>query len=63
VTGSFEHDNEPSGSVDGGEFVDYLSDYSLLKKDFAPCIYLFLNQFMSQVLIILLVILIYLFNL
>jgi hypothetical protein len=33
---SCEYDNEPSGFVKGGEFLDQLSDYQLLKKDSAP---------------------------
>jgi hypothetical protein len=36
VSGSCEHGNEPSGSTKGGEFLGYLSDYQLLKKDSAP---------------------------
>jgi hypothetical protein len=35
VAGSCEHDHEPSGSIKEGEFLDYLSDYQLLKKDSA----------------------------
>jgi hypothetical protein len=35
-TGSCEHGNAPSGSIKGGEFLDYLSDCQLLKKDSAP---------------------------
>jgi len=27
MTGSCEHDNEPSSSIKGGELLDYLSDY------------------------------------
>jgi hypothetical protein len=38
--GTNEHANEASGSIKGGEFRDCLSDYQLLKKDFAPCSYL-----------------------
>jgi hypothetical protein len=30
-----EHGNEPWGSIEGGEFIDYLSDSLLLKKDSA----------------------------
>jgi hypothetical protein len=37
VAGCCEHGNEPSGSVKGGVFLDYLSDCWLLKKDSAPC--------------------------
>jgi len=29
--------NEPSGSIKGEEFLDWLSDCQLLKKDFVPC--------------------------
>jgi hypothetical protein len=36
VTGSFERSNEASGYIKGGEFLVYLSDYQLLKKDSAP---------------------------
>jgi len=38
MAGSHGHGNEPSGSssVKGGKFLDQLSDYRLLKKDFAP---------------------------
>jgi hypothetical protein len=36
VAGSCEHSYEPSGSVTGGEFPDYQSDYSPLEKDSAP---------------------------
>jgi len=31
-----EHGNEPSGSIKGRVFRDYLSDYQLVKKDSAP---------------------------
>jgi len=31
-----EHGNEPSGTIKGGEFVDQLSDHSLLKKNCTP---------------------------
>jgi len=31
VAGSCEHGNEPSGFTKGREFLDYLSDYQLLK--------------------------------
>jgi hypothetical protein len=34
--GSCEHDNELSGSIKGGEFLDQLSDYKVFKKDYAP---------------------------
>jgi hypothetical protein len=33
LAGSCEHGNEPSGSIKGEEFLDYLSDQELLKKD------------------------------
>jgi hypothetical protein len=36
VAGCCEHGNEPSGSIKGGEFVDYLDDCQLLKKDSTP---------------------------
>jgi hypothetical protein len=32
---SYEHGNEPSISIDGGEFVYQLRDCQLLRKDFA----------------------------
>jgi len=34
VVGSCEHDNEPSGSIKGGEFLDQLIDYAQLRE---PC--------------------------
>jgi hypothetical protein len=36
VAGSGEHGNEPSGYIKGGEFLDQMNDYQLLKKDSAP---------------------------
>jgi hypothetical protein len=36
VAGPCEHSNEPSGSINGGEFLEWLSDCQLLKKDSAP---------------------------
>jgi hypothetical protein len=30
-------DTVPSGSVEGGEFFDYMSDSHLHRKDCAPC--------------------------
>jgi hypothetical protein len=30
-----KHGNEPSGSITDGEFLDYLSDYQLLKTESA----------------------------
>jgi hypothetical protein len=35
VAGFCEHGNEPSGSIEGVEFLDCLSDCKLLKKDSA----------------------------
>jgi hypothetical protein len=35
VAGPCENGNESSGSIKGGEFLDYLSDSWLLKKDSA----------------------------
>jgi hypothetical protein len=35
VAGSCKHSNEPLGSIKGGGFLDFLSDYQLLRKDFA----------------------------
>jgi hypothetical protein len=32
-----EHGNETSGSIKGGEFLDYLSDYQLLRSESALC--------------------------
>jgi hypothetical protein len=36
VAGSCEHGNKPSGSIKGGEFLDFLSDCQLPKKDSVP---------------------------
>jgi len=36
VAGPFEYDNEPSGSIRNGEFLNYLSEYQLLKNNLAP---------------------------
>lgn len=33
MVGSHEHGNEPLSSVKGGEFIDWLSDCWLLKKN------------------------------
>jgi hypothetical protein len=33
---SCEQRNEPLGSIKGGEFLNLLNDYQLLKKDSAP---------------------------
>jgi hypothetical protein len=35
VAGFCKYGNEPSNSIEYGEFLDQLSDYPLLKKDFA----------------------------
>jgi hypothetical protein len=35
VVGCFEHGIEPSGSIKVGKFLDQLSYYQLLKKNFA----------------------------
>jgi hypothetical protein len=42
VPDSCEHGNEPSGSIKGLGFLYYMSDYQLLKKDYAPLSYLLL---------------------
>jgi hypothetical protein len=36
VAGSFEHCNEPLGSIKGEELLDWLTDYYIV-KDSAPC--------------------------
>jgi hypothetical protein len=36
VADSCEHGNEHSGSIKCGEFLDYLRNYHLLKKDSSP---------------------------
>jgi hypothetical protein len=36
MAGCFEHGSEPSGSIKGGEFFDYLSDCLLLNRDSGP---------------------------
>jgi hypothetical protein len=36
VAGCCEHGNEPSGSIKSGEFLDQLSDYLFVKKDYTP---------------------------
>jgi hypothetical protein len=36
VAGSCENGNEPSGSIKGGKFLKYLSDYKLLQKGSDP---------------------------
>jgi hypothetical protein len=35
VAGSCEHGNEPPGYIKGREFIEQLSDYQLLKKDYS----------------------------
>jgi hypothetical protein len=35
VAGSFEHGNETSGPISGGEYFEKLSDYHILEEDFA----------------------------
>jgi hypothetical protein len=37
AAGSCEHGNEPSGSIKDGEVLDWLCDFQLLEKDYAPC--------------------------
>jgi hypothetical protein len=37
ASGSCEHDSNPSGFIKGGEFLDYVSNYQLLKKESVPC--------------------------
>jgi len=37
MSGSCERNNEPSCSLKGGKFLDYMSDYQLLKKDWSIC--------------------------
>jgi hypothetical protein len=36
LVGSHVHGNEPSGSIKGRKFLDWLSDYLFLKKGSAP---------------------------
>jgi hypothetical protein len=36
VVDSCEHGNEPSDSIKDGEFLDYLSDYQLVKMGYVP---------------------------
>jgi hypothetical protein len=36
VAGCGEHDNEPLGSINGGEFLDWPSNYQLYKRNCAP---------------------------
>jgi hypothetical protein len=44
-----EHCNEPSGSIKGGEFLDQLNDYYLLKMDSAPWSYLEIGYYIMMV--------------
>jgi len=37
VVGPCVHGNELLGSINSGEFLHYLNDYQLSKKDTAPC--------------------------
>jgi hypothetical protein len=39
VAGSCEHGNESSGTMEGRECLDLLSDNQFLKKDFGPWSY------------------------
>jgi hypothetical protein len=36
VADYWEHGNDPSGSMKGGGFLEYLTNYKLLKKNFFP---------------------------
>jgi hypothetical protein len=36
VASACENCNEPSGSIKGEKFIDYLSDYLFFKKDSVP---------------------------
>jgi hypothetical protein len=38
VEESFEHGNEPSGSIKFWEVLEYLHNWRLLKKGSAPCV-------------------------
>jgi hypothetical protein len=49
VAGSCEHGNEPSGSIQGGEFLDQLSECSLLKKDSALRSYFKYSKELQQI--------------
>jgi hypothetical protein len=40
VVGSCEHDSEPSGSVKGGEFLNWVSDCSFVKEGLRTMKYL-----------------------
>jgi hypothetical protein len=37
MAGSFEHINEPPGSIVGGKFLGHLNDHQLLKLKSVPC--------------------------
>jgi hypothetical protein len=55
VTGSCEHGNGPSGSIKVGEFLDWLSDCQLLKKDSAAwslCIRCLRDAFIAHTVLI-----------
>jgi hypothetical protein len=48
VIDSCAHDNDPSGSVKGTEFLEYICHYKILKKDSAPwsvcvCVFMCVN--------------------
>jgi len=47
VTVSCEHGNEPLDFIKGGQFLDQLSEYKLIKKESAPC-----NQLKDNILFI-----------
>jgi hypothetical protein len=61
VTGFCEHGNEPSGSTEGGEFLDYLNDYKLLKKDSIPYRHKYYFSFKFIIIIIIIIIIIEVF--
>jgi hypothetical protein len=54
--GSCEHSNEPSVSREGGEFLDPLSDYHLLKQDSALLLLLLLLLLLIIIIIIIIII-------
>jgi hypothetical protein len=37
VVVSCEHGNQPLGLIKGGEFLEQLSNYHVIKKDSVPC--------------------------
>jgi hypothetical protein len=41
MAGSFEHGNESSSSVKGGEFLDRVRNYQIARKNSAPWNWLF----------------------